>query len=194
MTAKVADSPVIPLNATEYAKAMKGYIKKVEAKIDNAINGVVTSEDELEARARPLVTKSVADLTKLKHSLRKLYTATLDFHSSAVSHDALATSLAEEAGSNIPWWKWYTKFKLIYNIRKVNTKYKYLDRQFLHEEGLDERPWFKHVVFAPGIWTGYAGAVVPGIVEAVDKGDFKAAEKWVGIVEDRILAAAKSLK
>lgn len=194
ITAKFAETPVIPLNATDYANAMKGYIKQIETKLDNAIDGVVTPEEELEARARPLVTRSVADLTKLKHSLKKLYTATSEFHSSAVSHDALADSLAEEAGRDIPWWKWFTKIRLIYNIRKVNTKYKYLDRHFLHEDGLDGRSWFKHVVFAPGIWTGYAGAVIPGIGEAVDKGDFDAAHRWVGIVEERILSAADSLK
>ncbi|KAH8812988.1 hypothetical protein F5884DRAFT_320104 [Xylogone sp. PMI_703] len=193
MTAKLADSPVIPLNATEYAKAMKEYIKQVESKVDNAISGVMTEEEELEARARPYVAKSEVDLTKLKHSLKKLYVATRHFYHSAVKHDALAASLAEEAGVNLPWWKWLSKLRLIWRIRKVNTKYKYLDRHFLHKEGLDSRPWFKHVVFAPGIWTGYAGAVVPGIVEAVDRGDFEAAQRWVGIVEEKINAAAESL-
>jgi len=61
--------------------------------------------------------------------------------------------------------------KLYYEVRNVNDKYKYLERQFLHPEGLDGRTWFKHVVFAPGIWTGYAGATFPGITESIERGD-----------------------
>lgn len=36
-------------------------------------------------------------------------------------------------------------------------KYQMLDRVFLYEKGLDDRNVFKHVVYAPGRWTGYSG-------------------------------------
>ena len=73
------------------------------------------------------------------------------------SFDANVAQLKCKAGDDIPWWKWWSKLKLIYDIKKSNTQVKYLERQFLYEPGLDGRNYFKHVIFAPGLWTGYAG-------------------------------------
>jgi N-acetylated-alpha-linked acidic dipeptidase len=194
-TARLAEAPVIPFNATDYAIALKGYIAKAEAKVDAAISGTaVDEEEEFALRARPIATTSKGSLSKLKHSFSRLRDATKELKRIARDHDKQATALAEKAGVDIPWWKWFSKIKLYYQIRQVNTKYKFLERKFLHAEGLDSRSWFKHVVFAPGIWTGYAGAVFPGIVEAVDAKDYNTALKWVGIVEEKILSAAKSLE
>ena len=37
--------------------------------------------------------------------------------------------------------------------------------------GLPDRPWFKHTVYAPGEYTGYAAVVIPGVNEAIDAKD-----------------------
>ena len=42
---------------------------------------------------------------------------------------------------------------------------------FLNEAGLPKRPWFKHTVYAPGEFTGYAAVVIPGVNEGIDAGD-----------------------
>merc|ERR1711964_62782 len=193
-TASLAESPVIPLNATDYAIALDGYISNVESKVDSAIMGVQSEEEEMEARARPVPAAPKGDLLDLKLSFRKLHKAALKLKEVAQAHDSWGAKLAEEAGENIPWWKWYSKIKLYYQIRRVNDKYKYLERQFLYDEGLDGRPWFKHVVYAPGLWTGYAGAVFPGLVEAIDDKDYGLAQKWVGIIEGTLWKAYGSLK
>jgi len=64
----------------------------------------------------------------------------------------------------------------------------------LYLEGLDGRAWFKHVIFAPGLWTGYSSAVFPGLDEAINKRDYKNAERWIEIIESTIYKAAESLK
>jgi N-acetylated-alpha-linked acidic dipeptidase len=195
-TAKLAETPVIPLNATDYAIAIEGYISKVESTLDRVIDGTSTAEEDEEARHRPttLVSQHKGDMHALKTTFKHLHQVASKLLSSAQAHDAWAADLATQAGENLPWWKWISKLKLIYNIRKVNTKYKYLERQFLYAEGLDGRPWFKHVIFAPGLWTGYAGAVFPGLVEAIEAGDFEAAGKWSIIIGKAISKAGKSLR
>lgn len=192
-TARLAEAPVIPLNATDYALALGGYISKVETKLEASIAGISTEEDEMEARARPTPAAPKGDISTLKLSFEGLHRAAAHLKNIAQEHDSHAAALAEQAGDDIPWWKWYSKIKLFYQIRRVNDKYKYLERQFLHSEGLDGRPWFKHVVYAPGLWTGYAGAVFPGLVEALDAKDYGNARKWVGIIEGRLYEAAGSL-
>ena len=76
----------------------------------------------------------------------------------------------------------------------MNDRLKYLERAFLWEKGLDGRNWFKHVVFAPGRWTGYAGATFPGLVESVEDGNVGGVYKWISIVGGRIAEATRGIE
>jgi len=42
------------------------------------------------------------------------------------------------------------------------------ERALLIEKGLPNRSWFKHSIYAPGQYTGYAAVVIPGVNEAID--------------------------
>ncbi len=42
------------------------------------------------------------------------------------------------------------------------------EEDLLNPRGLPDRPWFKHTVYAPGEYTGYAAVVIPGVNEAID--------------------------
>lgn len=193
-TAKLVEAPVIPLNATDYALALDGYISGVERKVDSTLLGITTEEEDLEARARPIPPTTKGSLSTLKLSFKNLHRTAHKLLLAAQAHDAFAASLAKEASCSIPWWRWFSKLRLYHHIRAVNKKYKYLERAFLHEKGLDGRPWFKHVVFAPGLWTGYAGAVFPGLVEAIEAKDYENALKWIGIIDGTLKRAVKALK
>lgn len=57
------------------------------------------------------------------------------------------------------------------DAKKINQIYKKFEKTFLHPDGLEGREQFKHVIFAPGIWTGYSGSTLPGIVEGIDAKD-----------------------
>ena len=169
---QLADLPLVAFSAVDYADAMHTYIQQVEDKLDAALSPVKTnglaamSEDEIAVlRASHRETskidaashKSSHEAESFKKSLDKLYKAAWKLKKAAVYLDERAVELEERAKMHVPWWKWPKWLRLALEIRKVNTKYKYLERSFLYEEGLDSRPWFKHVVFAPGLWTGYAG-------------------------------------
>ncbi|KAL7622758.1 Vacuolar protein sorting-associated protein 70 [Parahypoxylon ruwenzoriense] len=53
---------------------------------------------------------------------------------------------------------------------EVNKVYMKLERSFLRKEGgLPRRPWYKHLIFAPGLWAGYEGVASPNIAEWVLK-------------------------
>lgn len=193
-TAKLAEAPVIPLNATDYAIAIDGYISEVEVKLNAVITGNSSDEDELQVRTRPTPSEPKGDIDILTLSFKNLHHAASKLLTAAVAHDAFAAELALEAGEDIPWWKWFSKLKLYYRIRSVNSKYKFLERHFLYQKGLDGRSWFKHVIFAPGLWTGYSGAVFPGLVEAIDDKDYGNAQRWADIIESLIIKAAESLR
>ncbi|EME83696.1 uncharacterized protein MYCFIDRAFT_215389 [Pseudocercospora fijiensis CIRAD86] len=169
LVAKLVEEPIVPLNATDYAIGLAKYIDSVKA---------VAQDSKL-------------DLSTLSEPFEKIDEAIAHFKDASIEFDASAERLVELISQ--PSVSSKRKQKLYEAIKTTNQKYKFLERQFLHGAGLDSRSWFKHVVFAPGLWTGYAGATFPGLVEALEAHDGVAAKKWVGIITGRIYAAAKLL-
>ena len=153
IAASLIESPIIYFNATDYATSLASYVEAVKSKASASF----TSSSIVYQAA----------FGNLESAVKRLHKATVRFDDQA----ALLTEQVEHG--SIPWWKWWQKVRLYIEVKKVNDVYKYLERQFLHEDGLDNgRYWFKHVVFAPGRWTGYSGATFPGLVEAIeDKND-----------------------
>jgi len=169
LAAQLAETPVLALSARDYAKGLEVYL------------------DDAKQRAKEHHVSS-------SFSFRNLNRATIELENAATSFDKYTADLTERLGEDVPWWKWWEKVKLFYEVRKANGKYKLLERQFLFRGGLDDRPWFKHVVFAPGRWTGYAGATYPGLVESFEDGNITNAKRWGRIIEERLRAAAKLLE
>ena len=76
----------------------------------------------------------------------------------------------------------------------VNQKFRDFQRGFTSAGGLPDREFYKHVVNAPGIDTGYAPTTFPGITEAVVAGNFTRAIEWVKRTSLGIRTAADILK
>jgi len=88
---------------------------------------------------------------------------------------------------------WWQRIKLHFQIKKHNKLIQYFERNFLYHHGLDERSWFKHIVFASGRYTGYAGQTFPGLKEAIEDGDVDRLVKWLGIVSKSIRRVSTQL-
>jgi N-acetylated-alpha-linked acidic dipeptidase len=77
---------------------------------------------------------------------------------------------------------------------KLNQALRDAERALLLPEGLPNRPWFRHAIYAPGQYTGYAAVVIPGINEAIDKHDFARTQQQVGALAAALNRAAKVLE
>jgi N-acetylated-alpha-linked acidic dipeptidase len=66
------------------------------------------------------------------------------------------------------------------------------ERKLTSPEGLPGRPWYKHEIYAPGVYTGYGVKTMPAIRESIEQKKWKQADE--GIIEvGRILAAEAAL-
>ncbi len=68
------------------------------------------------------------------------------------------------------------------------------ERALLVPEGLPHRPWFRHAIYAPGEYTGYAAVVIPGVNEALDQGDAKRTQQQLAVLAAALNRAAKVLE
>ncbi|KAJ5477362.1 glutamate carboxypeptidase [Penicillium diatomitis] len=166
--AQLVETPVISFSAGDYADGLDAYLGKIKPAAEKLPKNVQFDFEHLDREIS-------------------------NFQAAASAFDAYAAKLAAELEEELPWYQWWKKVRLYFLIRGANDKYKNIERAFLYEPGLDGRSWFKHVVFAPGVWTGYSGATYPGLVESFDAGDIENAKKWSRIIQERIGAATKLL-
>jgi N-acetylated-alpha-linked acidic dipeptidase len=69
-----------------------------------------------------------------------------------------------------------------------------VERAFLSEEGLPpNRPWFRHVLYAPGTTTGYASWPFPGLTQALEDKDAAAFDHEMDKVVDALNEASTRL-
>ena len=77
---------------------------------------------------------------------------------------------------------------------KLNQALRGAERALLVPQGLPHRPWFRHAIYAPGEYTGYAAVVIPGVNEALDKGDSDRARQQLAALTAALERAAKTLE
>jgi len=77
---------------------------------------------------------------------------------------------------------------------RLNAALRQAERALLIPEGLPNRPWYHHAIYAPGQYTGYAAVVIPGVNEAIDHGDLRRTEQQIGVLAAALNRAALALE
>ena len=61
----------------------------------------------------------------------------------------------------------------------LNSRLRQAEIQLIDNDGLFRRPWYRHLIYAPGFYTGYGVKTVPGVREGIEDGRYADAEKEV---------------
>ena len=72
-------------------------------------------------------------------------------------------------------------------LGRVNAILRTAERQVTDPAGLPGRPWFRHLLYAPGLYTGYGVKTLPGVREALEQKQFSA-------VEAEVVRAARAIE
>jgi N-acetylated-alpha-linked acidic dipeptidase len=78
-------------------------------------------------------------------------------------------------------------------LDEINRALAAVEQGLLDPDGLAGRPWFKHTIYAPGSYTGYAAEVLPGITEALAHGDSATLQRESKGVAEALLRASARL-
>ena len=73
---------------------------------------------------------------------------------------------------------------------KLNADLLQSERLLLSSSGLRNRPWFRHLLYAPGYYTGYGVKTIPGVREAIEQKDWPLAATEIGRVAAALNAEA----
>jgi N-acetylated-alpha-linked acidic dipeptidase len=80
------------------------------------------------------------------------------------------------------------------DLGKLNLALRQTETALLSDAGLPNRPWYRHTIYAPGEFTGYAAVVIPGVNEALDAHDLKRAAQQLAVLTQALTRAAQTLE
>ena len=80
------------------------------------------------------------------------------------------------------------------DLAKLNLALRQTETALISDAGLPNRPWYRHTIYAPGEFTGYAAVVIPGVNEAIDAKDSNRAAQQLGVLTQALDRAARTLE
>ena len=80
------------------------------------------------------------------------------------------------------------------DLAKLNLALREAETALLTPSGLPNRPWFRHTIYAPGEYTGYAAVVLPGVNEAIDAHNADLANQQLQVLAAALNRAATVLE
>ena len=145
---RLSMSPVINFNATLYVNKLKEYTQSLKSiLLDRLDNDVRPTNDEVNL---DVLEDAIEHLGKYAKYL-----------------DSTAIDLTRNPTIRYCYFHFFCFTRCRSGeIAKVNEAYLEFERGFIGK-GLPGRPVYKHVIFAPGTWEGYAGFTFPSIREAI---------------------------
>ena len=103
---------------------------------------------------------------------------------------ALAARRFEQAGAKILG----KEKKPPQDVAQLNRVLRDAERALLLPEGLPNRPWYRHAIYAPGQYTGYAAVVIPGVNEAIEANDLNRTRSQITALAEALRRAAALLE
>ncbi len=144
---RMADTDVLPLDYTNYARDITSYLETAQSK---------ATEAKLSLDFAPALAAAGRFTTAADHAL------TLQDHPSG-------------------------------DLNRLNEALRAVETDFTSSDGLPNRPWYKHLIYAPGEYTGYAAVVIPGVNEAIDAKDTSRAAQQLTVLATALDHAAQTL-
>ncbi|MCU1284183.1 MAG: Glutamate carboxypeptidase [Acidobacteriales bacterium] len=77
--------------------------------------------------------------------------------------------------------------------KAINIKLIAMERLLTSDAGLPRRAWYKHLIYAPGWYTGYGAKTLPGIREGIEQERYVEADQEITRVANALTALATSL-
>ena len=188
MMMRLGDAELLPFEFSDFAETMQTYVKELKDLSKKM-------QDEIRERNREIdegVFTAIADPKKTEIPPKKEEVppyqnfAPLENAADAVSHSAAEYRKAlEHANAN------GGAALAAASVAEVNHLLIESERKFITQQGLPNRPWYRHQLYAPGFYTGYAAKTMPYVRESIEQKQWKQADEGVVVVAQCLQDEAK---
>ena len=170
---RLADADVLPYRFSNLADTVNEYLKEVQELLKQKQTAVKETNRELEDGVYKAINDPRRPRVAPKQEAVPPY---INFAPLENAADALAKAgdhynkaLASALNGKVDAAK----------LTAINEQLLKAERLLLNDGGLPTRPYYKHMLYAPGLYTGYAPKTVSGIRESIELKDYKLAEQEV---------------
>jgi N-acetylated-alpha-linked acidic dipeptidase len=180
---RLADAELLPFEFSDFADTVQMYIKELKALAQKMQDDIRERNREIEEGVftatndpkKPLVPPSVEavpphlNFAPLDNALDALMRSAADYRKALERANANGGAVLASA-----------------SLTEINQLLIQSERKLTTSQGLPNRSWFKHQLYAPGFYTGYAVKTVPAVREAIELKQWK-------LADDSILVVARVL-
>ena len=175
---RMADADVLPLRFTEMAATIAQYVEDIRKLADDMRERTEQQNRLIDAGNYKLASDPTAPILAPKRespvppiNFEPLEKAILKLRVSATACDAASSHAVELDPVNDRS-----------RIFKFNVLLMAMEQTLIHFDGLPGREWYHHMIYAPGLQTGYGVKTLPGIREAIEQRRWTEADQFIKIV------------
>jgi N-acetylated-alpha-linked acidic dipeptidase len=181
---RLADAEVLPFQFTSLADTVQTYVAELQALLKNKQSEVKEVNQQIEEG----VFTAIADPRReLRAPAVESVPPSINFAPLENAATAL-TQAAERYKTSLEG----ARSQLTPDaIRTVNKELIQSERQLTDAAGLPRRSWYRHMLYAPGFYTGYSVKTMPGVREALEQKDYAEAEREVVRVAEALTREAQ---
>jgi N-acetylated-alpha-linked acidic dipeptidase len=176
---RLADADLLPFEFGDFADTVQTYVKELKALSEKTRDDIRERNREIEEGVfkatddprRRLVAPAVESVpphlnfAPLENAAEELTRSAAEYHKAFEQASANGGSLLASA-----------------SLTEVNHLLIESERKLTNSAGLPNRPWFKHQLYAPGFYTGYAVKTVPAVRESIEQKQWKQADEAIVVV------------
>jgi N-acetylated-alpha-linked acidic dipeptidase len=177
-----ADADVLPMRFGDFSKQLDRYVDELHKLVDTTRKATAEQHRLLDSRAFELdadpqhpVAPPARDSDVPSIDLTAIDNASKQLDQSAQAFEAAYAHRAQ-AGFDLPPAR-----KL-----EVNRRMAEMEQALGDKDGLPGRAWFKHMIYAPGMLTGYGVKTVPAVREAIEGRRWDELNRYTRITADVI--------
>lgn len=175
MVLRFADADVLPYDFTDFADTIHRYNDDLKTMLKNRQDELRERNQNLDEGVftaasdprRPIVPPAREEIPPF------INFAPLDNAQAAVDRSAEHYARAAKSFSA------GTSGASTQTLQSVNDKLIQSERRLTNPAGLPRRPWYQHLIYAPGYYTGYGAKTLPGVREGIEEKRYQEAEKEI---------------
>jgi N-acetylated-alpha-linked acidic dipeptidase len=176
---RLADADLLPFEFGNFAETVQTYLKELKALSQKMQDDIRERNREIEEGVfkatndpkKPLIPPAVEtvpphlNFAPLENAVDVLTRSAAEYHKALeVTNANGGVALAADS------------------IAEVNKMLMDSERKLTNAAGLPNRPWFRHQLYAPGFYTGYAVKTMPAVREAIELKQWKQADEAIVVV------------
>jgi N-acetylated-alpha-linked acidic dipeptidase len=169
---RLANADLLPFAFTNLAETIQTYVKDLQSLRDRRAEQITERNRQIEdgvfklaSDPRDPVTAPQRQQPAPQLNFAPLLNALDSLNHAASRYDKAYSRAVSEGRTAV--------------AKGVNERLVQAERALTSTEGLKNRPWYVHMLYAPGFYTGYGVKTIPGVREAIEQGEWRDADREI---------------